>query len=85
MNFFFTPADISRTKRISQIPERILFYRKKPLAAKASGFHGADDGNRTRVTGLGSECSAIELRLRDESIIAQRTAFVNTFSDGDAD
>ena len=66
-------------------PGKNFILIKKTLAAKASGFYGADDGNRTRVTGLGSECSAIELRLRDGSIIAQRTAFVNTFSDGDAD
>ena len=38
-------------------------------------MYGADDGNRTRVSGLGSEHSAIELHPRG-SILAQDGAFV---------
>ena len=29
---------------------------------------GADDGNRTRVTGLGNQCSTIELHPQDEVV-----------------
>lgn len=40
-------------------------HREKTAKRKtADGGYGADDGNRTRVIGLGSGCSAIELHLR---------------------
>ncbi len=42
--------------------ERISLKNDKFLS-KLVVFHGADDGNRTRVSGLGSERSAIELHL----------------------
>ena len=45
--------------------------RQKP----AFSSFGADDGNRTRVSGLGSEHSAIELHPR-EFILAQDGRFV---------
>lgn len=53
--------------------------RKNPPSFE-DGIFGAGDGNRTRVAGLGSGCSAIELRLRYYHIIAVKSAIVNRFT-----
>lgn len=53
--------------------------RKNPPSFE-DGIFGAGDGNRTRVAGLGSGCSAIELRLRCYHIIAVKSAIVNRFT-----
>ncbi len=42
---------------------------QKTTAALRLSFGGAGDGNRTRVSGLGSGRSAIELRLHLTSVI----------------
>ena len=64
---------------------RIIICCKKssPLCLSAQGrtFFGADDGNRTRVFGLGSGHSAIELHLRGDTIIIRVAALVKSESE----
>ena len=57
-------------------------FPDKKATARVAFLFGADDGNRTRVFGLGSERSTIELHLHMQLtaiIIPQRRCFVNGF------
>lgn len=58
----------------------IRVKKKKKSPSFEDGIFGAGDGNRTRVAGLGSGCSAIELRLHCFHIIAVKSAIVNRFT-----